>query len=83
MNDEWDLIRLQSITLGGGALNGDGETYESNELIMRSMNDNDADWSDLPSLTLLRGESVFVFISQVMLESDECHWIWIRYSNTP
>ncbi len=39
MNDEWDLIRLQSITLGGGALNGDGETYESNELIMRSMNE--------------------------------------------
>ena len=33
MNDEWDLIRLQSITLGLGALSGN-EDVERNELIM-------------------------------------------------
>ena len=43
MNDEWDLTRLQSITLGRCALCGDSTTVESNELIMKSMNDND-DW---------------------------------------
>ena len=37
--DEWDLIRLQSITLGCQAFLGNGETYESNELIMKSMID--------------------------------------------
>ena len=37
MNDEWDLIRLQSITLSQGALQGDSTTVESNELIMKSM----------------------------------------------
>ena len=41
MNDKWDLIRLQSITLELGALEGDEDTIESNELIMKSMNDND------------------------------------------
>ena len=41
MNDEWDLIRLQSITLRYEALCGDGDTFKSNELIMKSMNDND------------------------------------------
>ena len=40
MNDEWDLIRLQSITLGSGALAGDSATTEWNVLIMKSMNDN-------------------------------------------
>ena len=40
MNDEWDLTQLQSITLGERALYGDDDT-ESNELIMKSMNDND------------------------------------------
>ena len=43
LNDEWDLNRLQSITLRYGTLEGDHNTIESNELIMRSMNDND-DW---------------------------------------
>ena len=37
MNDEWDLTRLQSITLGRCALCGDSTTVESNELIMKSM----------------------------------------------
>ena len=41
MNDEWDLIRLQFITLKLGALRGDYETVESNELIMKSMNGDD------------------------------------------
>ena len=40
MNDEWDLTQLQSITLGDRALYGD-YTRETNELIMKSMNDND------------------------------------------
>ena len=43
MNDEWDLTRLQSIILGSYCLYGDRSTVESNELIMKSMNDND-DW---------------------------------------
>ena len=43
MNDEWDLFRLQSIILGSSAFDGDDNTIESNELIMKSMNDND-DW---------------------------------------
>ena len=41
MNDEWDLIRLQSITIGERALYGDGDTAESNELIMKNMIEND------------------------------------------
>ena len=43
MNDEWDLFRLQSIILGSSAFDGDDNTIESNELIMKSMNDGD-DW---------------------------------------
>ena len=43
MNDEWDLIQLQSITLGDEAFDGDDYTVESNELIMKSLNDAD-DW---------------------------------------
>ena len=39
MNDEWDLFRLQSIILGKDALDGDDNTIRSNELIMKSMND--------------------------------------------
>ena len=38
-NDEWDLPQLQSITLGWSALRGDENHRESNELIMRSMNE--------------------------------------------
>ena len=41
MNDELDLAQLQSITLEYGALCGDYMTAKSNELIMKSMNDND------------------------------------------
>ena len=43
MNDEWDLIRLESITLGDEALYGDEDSVDRNELIMKSMNDN-GDW---------------------------------------
>ena len=43
MNDEWDLNRLKSITLGNCTLACDQYTTESNELIMKSMNDSD-DW---------------------------------------
>ena len=41
MNDEWDLIRLESIILGYEALYGDEDCVEWNELIIKSMNDND------------------------------------------
>ena len=41
MYDERDLNQLQSITLGLWALCGDKDNVESNELIMKSMNDND------------------------------------------
>ena len=43
VNDEWDLIRLQSISLDYCSLYGSTDTSESNVLIMKSMNDND-DW---------------------------------------
>ena len=51
VNDEWDLIRLQSIKLGYGALKGGSHfgfgfgfaLADSNELIMKSISDND-DW---------------------------------------
>ena len=39
MNDEWDLIRLESITLGYQVLLGDKDSVDRNELIMKSMND--------------------------------------------
>ena len=41
MNHKSDLTKLQSIILGSQTLCGDVYTIESNELIMRSMNDND------------------------------------------
>ena len=41
LTDEWDLIQLQSITLGYYALCGDISTTTSNELKTKSMNDND------------------------------------------
>ena len=43
MNDEWDLIRVESIILVYDALYGDEDSVDRNELIMKSMNDND-DW---------------------------------------
>ena len=47
VNDEWDLNRLQSIKLGNQALKGSSlfgfALADSNELIMKSMSDND-DW---------------------------------------
>ena len=41
MNHKSDLTKLQSIILGSQTLCGDVYTIESNELIMKSMNDND------------------------------------------
>ena len=43
MNDEWDLIRVESIILVYDALYGDEDSVDRNELIMKSMNDGD-DW---------------------------------------
>ena len=78
INDEWDLIQLQSITIGEVALYGDLNTLKSNVLIMKSMNDNDIDWSDLPSLTLFKGNGYsFVNISKVILESDDW-WLYLN-----
>lgn len=39
INDEWDLIQLQSICVGILVVIGDCQKGESNELIMRSGND--------------------------------------------
>ena len=41
MNHKSDLTKLQSIILGLWALCGDKDNVERNELIMKSMNDND------------------------------------------
>ena len=41
MNDEWDLIQLQSITLGYESLRGKWDTRKSNQLIMKSMKEHD------------------------------------------
>ena len=80
--DEWDLVRLQSITLGTWALDGDEYSVESNELIMKSMNDNDIDWWDLPSLSSFKGDHSFSRIGKVILDSNAWVWLWIRYSIT-
>ena len=78
MNDEWDLTRLQSITLGSWALYSDPDTVEWNELIMKSMNDNETDWSDLPSLSTFKGSgSNFEYIGKVQLESDDW-WLYLN-----
>ena len=72
MNDEWDLIQLQSITLGECALEGDCGTARSNELIMKSMNDKIIDWWDLPSLSTFKGTGCnIISIGKVTLKSDD------------
>ena len=73
MNDEWDLTQLQSITIGSDSFMLHRYTVDSNELIMRSMNDGWLiDWSDLPSLTTFKGEGGnFLWISKVILKSDD------------
>ena len=69
---EWDLTQLQSITLGYLALDGDYYTDGSNKLIMKSMNDNDIDWLDLPSLSLIKGDCYnFRYIGKVLLDSND------------
>ena len=66
MNDEWDLIQLQSIKLGLCALRGDVDAAESNELIMM------IDWPDLPSLSTFKGEGYnFIRIGEVTLNSND------------
>ena len=72
MNDEWDLTQLQSITLREWALDGDYIFVESNELIMKSMNDNEIDRSDLPSLSQIKGDgNNFYYLGIVILESGD------------
>ena len=80
MNDEWDLTRLQSITIGLSALGGSPFYTHPSELIMKSMNDNDDNWSDLPSLTLLEGDGHnFCCIDKVILESND---LWLNLNET-
>ena len=80
MNDEWDLTRLQSITIGLSALGGSPFYTHPSELIMKSMNDNDDNWSDLPSLTLLEGDGDnFCCIDKVILESND---LWLNLNET-
>ena len=81
VNDEWDLTRLQSIILGLSALHGCLDTGGGwNKLIMKSMNDNDDNWSDLPSLTLLEGDGHnFCCIDKVILESND---LWLNLNET-
>ena len=75
MSDEWDLTRLQSITLGDWALNGYYKTSESNELIMKSMTEYDTYWPDLPSLKLFKGIYINLCdIGKVILDSE--YW-WL------
>ena len=75
MSDEWDLTRLQSITLGDWALNGYYKTSETNELIMKSMTEYDTYWPDLPSLKLFKGIYINLCdIGKVILDSE--YW-WL------
>ena len=46
----WDLTGLESITLGYKALDGKEEMIESNELIMKSMNNDD--WLNRSSFSI-------------------------------
>ena len=72
MNDEWDLIRLESIILGYEALYGDEDTIKWNELIMKSMNEMMIDWLDLPSLSMIKGDGYNFFqIGKVQLDSND------------
>ena len=67
-----DLNQLQSITLREWALDGDYIFVESNELIMKSMNDNEIDRSDLPSLSQIKGDgNNFYYLGIVILESGD------------
>ena len=81
MNDEWDLTRLQSIILGLSALHGCLDTGGGwNKLTMKSMNDNDDNWSDLPSLSLIKGNGDnFCCIDKVILESND---LWLNLNET-
>ena len=77
MNDEWDLIRLQSITLGEWALCGDCDTVESNELIMKSMSDND-DWLIRSSFFISNRRIWTQFLQCRQSDSGEW-WLIIEY----
>ena len=77
MSDEWDLIRLQSITLGEWALCGDCDTVESNELIMKSMSDND-DWLIRSSFFISNRRIWTQFLQCRQSDSGEW-WLIIEY----
>ena len=71
-DDEWDLTQLQSISLGWGAFDGDNTTKESNTVRMKSKNEYNIDWSDLPSLSQMKGDGLnFAWTGRVTLESDD------------
>ena len=72
MNDEWDLPRLQFITLGRGTLFGDKDTVKSNLLIMRSMNNwkND-EWDLIQSMAngTFDGDSFMIEWNELIMKS--------------
>ena len=72
MNNEWDLIRLQSITLGSWTLDGYSNTVESNELIMKSMTDSD-DWLIRSSFSIYIQRSWLQF--HLYRQSDIGKWV--------
>ena len=71
MNDEWDLIQLQSIFLGSYTLKGKEETVESNELMMRSMNDAD-DWLIRSPFSILTQRRWIQFLLYGKSDIGEC-----------
>ena len=83
VNDEWDLIRLQSIKLGYGALKGGSHVgfgfalADSNELIMKSMSDND-DWLIRSSFFISNRRIWTQFLQCRQSDSGEW-WLIIEY----
>ncbi len=82
MNYKWDLIRLQSITLGYEALACINNDNMSITLTMNSLNDDASDWLDLPSLSLLKGEGQnFISVDNVILYGNDCWWDIMKISH--
>ena len=88
--DDSDLPKLQSIQLGRWALQGDGRDDRKtinnspfnykNTLTLRSKNEWNDEWRDLPSLTQFKGDGLnFEFIGSVILESIDLVCDWCRY----
>ena len=80
MNNESDLPLLTSIILGSHALRGEFDTYYSNSLIMRSI-DEMMTLIDRSSFSIFKGDGYnFWFIRKVSIESMNDDIIRYRYS---